>query len=257
MEQKLCDIHMHLIHGVDDGAMDLNVAIGMLMKAREQGVRAVFATSHSSAYDVWGEEAREHYESLRSAAARFFPEMELCLGCEVRCESDNMGSVKDALKSGTYPTLNGTRYVLTEFSTRVEPEAAIARAKELVKDGWIPVIAHMERYKTLHPRGENGFDMRLARQLKALGCKIQINVCSLLEEPDAAIRDCARRLVKERLVDFLGSDAHNTSDRPPSVRSGLDWLYATCGEVRGYIDDIAWNNAYRLLIKKENQEETP
>lgn len=42
---------MHLIPGVDDGAEDEMMALMLLLRARDQGIRGVFATPHSSAFD--------------------------------------------------------------------------------------------------------------------------------------------------------------------------------------------------------------
>ena len=51
MERKMIDIHMHLIPGVDDGSEDEQMALLMLLRAKDQGIRTVFATPHSSAFD--------------------------------------------------------------------------------------------------------------------------------------------------------------------------------------------------------------
>ena len=50
-KRKMIDLHMHLIPGVDDGAEDEQMALLMLLRAKDQGIRAVFATPHSSAFD--------------------------------------------------------------------------------------------------------------------------------------------------------------------------------------------------------------
>ena len=42
LERKMIDIHMHLIPGVDDGAEDMMMARMMLLRAREQGIHAIF-----------------------------------------------------------------------------------------------------------------------------------------------------------------------------------------------------------------------
>lgn len=34
----MTDIHMHLIPGVDDGAMDMEMALVMIIRAKEQGI---------------------------------------------------------------------------------------------------------------------------------------------------------------------------------------------------------------------------
>ena len=240
--REMIDIHMHLIPGVDDGAEDEQMALLMLLRAKDQGIRVVFATPHSSAYDEDPEGTKEAYRHLCARAAQIFPEMKVYPGCEVYCEIGRMQSVLAGLESGKYPTMNGTRFVLMEFSQWVIPENTTPCVKALVNAGYTPIIAHMERYKYL--RG----NMALVNGFRELGAKIQINAYSLFEEMDDSIRNWARRLVLERKVDFLGTDAHRTYHRPPSAEMGLKWLYENTA--LEYADAISRGNAQGLLTQK-------
>lgn len=235
----MIDIHMHLIPGVDDGAADLAMSLGMLLRAKEQGITGIFATPHSSAFDGTPEFVRNQFRELQLQAGRIFPDIKIYPGCEVLCDSDDMTGVLLALRSGRYPTLNGTNYVLTEFSMWVSPEAPLPRVEALVKAGYIPVIAHMERYKYL--RG----NMELVDKLRESGALLQINAYSLQEEPDETIKSWARQLALAKKVDFLGTDAHRTYHRPPNAASGLNWLYES--QDKADADVLAFGNAQALL----------
>ncbi len=239
MEWKLFDTHFHLVPGVDDGAADLDMAKVLLCRAWDQGVRAIVATPHSNAFEEDPDRVRRNFAQLQGFCCRFFPELTLYLGCEVYCTPASMGRVLEMLEAGTLPSLNGTRYVLTEFSMWAEPEGAVDCARRLLEAGWIPVIAHVERYRGL--RGAP------TRALKAMGCRLQVNVYSLYDEADEAMKAWARELVTERLVDFLGSDAHRTYHRPPSVYMGMEYLYAH--EDLAYIQAIAWDNPVKALTE--------
>lgn len=238
----MIDIHMHLIPGVDDGAEDIMMSLMMLLRAKEQGITEIFATPHSCAFDGTPEFVRSQFQQLQTQAGRMFPNIKLHLGCEVLCDSDDMTGVLTALRSGRYPTMNGTNYVLTEFSMWVSPEATLPRVEALVKAGYIPIIAHMERYKYL--RG----NMELVEKFRKAGALLQINAYSLQEEPEETIRSWARQLVLERKVDFLGTDAHKTYHRPPSAISGLNWLYENADKT--YADAIVFGNAKQCLCGK-------
>lgn len=235
----MIDIHMHLIPGVDDGAEDIMMSLMMLLRAKEQGITEIFATPHSCAFDGTPEFVRSQFQQLQTQAWRMFSDIMIHLGCEVLCDSDDMTGVLTALKSGRYPTLNGSRYVLMEFSMWVSPEATLPRVEALVKAGYIPIIAHMERYKYL--RG----NMELVEKFREAGALIQINAYSLQEEPEESIRSWARQLVLERKVDFLGTDAHKTYHRPPSAISGLNWLYENVA--KDCVDALTVGNARKFL----------
>ena len=239
MGRKMIDIHMHLIPGVDDGAENMEMAMVMMIRAKQQGISQIIATSHSEAFDYgWGD-PRKKFQLLKDTAVRVCPDMKLYLGCEVYCEADIMNLVLEALDSGRYPTMNGTKYVQMEFSQWVYPENTVPCVETMVNASYKPIIAHMERYKYLR---EN---MELVDQFRELGALILVNAYSLFDEMDESIKGWARRLVQERKVDFLGTDAHRTYHRPPSAELGLDWLYGNVEQE--YADAIAWGNAQKLL----------
>lgn len=248
MPYQMTDIHMHLIPGVDDGAMDRNMALGMAFLAWNQGIKKIFLTPHSSAFDQNPETVRERYEQLKDRVSRLLPELSLYPGCEVLCDSCHMEAVLVSLAAGRYPTMNGTRYILAEFSMWAREDAACECANALIGAGWKPIIAHMERYPYLREK------MALVDRLREWGCRVQVNAYSLFEESDEAIKSWARRLVLEKKVDFLGTDAHRTYHRPPCAELGLQWLYENYDS--DFADAIAWKNADRLLIGEERHHGT-
>lgn len=239
------DIHMHLIPGVDDGSWNLDMSMSMVQMAYEQGVRGIIATPHSSAFIEGQEEVEQNYQMLKALVQKYYPELHLSMGCEVLCRKNNMDKVADCLQKKIFPSLNGTAYVLTEFLSSVEIEEAVYCAEYLISHGYTPVIAHAERYRRLISYGVTR-DSLPAVRLKDLGCRIQINAYSVFDETDDRIRQNAHILVENQLVDFLGTDAHRTFHRPPSVRQGLQYLYEQYE--KNYIDAIAFENA-RLFLR--------
>ena len=238
-ERNMIDIHMHLVPGVDDGAENMEMALVMMIRAKQQGISQIIATPHSEVFRYSKEGGKIIFKRLVDAAAKVCPDMKLYLGCEVYCETEIMDQVLESLNSGRYPTMNGTKYVLMEFSQWVYPENTVSCVEALVKGGYRPIIAHMERYKHLRD------NMDLVNQFRERGALIQLNAYSLFDEMDDSIKNWARRLVQERKVDFLGTDAHRTYHRPPSAEWGLNWLYENVEQE--YADAIAWKNAERFL----------
>ena len=239
LERNMIDIHMHLIPGVDDGAENMEMALAMMLRAKEQRISKIIATPHSEVFRYSREGGKIIFNRLADAAAKVCPEVKLYLGCEVYCETGIMDQVLEALVSGRYPTMNGTNYVLMEFSQWVYPENTVSCVETLVKAGYKPIIAHMERYKYLRD------NMELVDCFRDIGAMIQLNAYSLFDEMDGAIINWARQLVQERKVDFLGTDAHRTYHRPPSAEKGLNWLYENVEQE--YADAVAWGNAKQLL----------
>lgn len=235
----MCDVHMHIIPGVDDGSWDMDMSEQMLRIAHGQGIRSVMATPHSSAFIGENHNVRKNFEQLQERVRAILPDMRLYFGCEVRCGGSYIDITVDRLKAGIFPTLNETAYVLTEFSTHIKPEQAIKCACRLKDGGWTPVIAHVERYLNLFQ------DFRCIELLREMGCLFQINVYSVFEEENEQIKANAIKLTETKMVSFLGSDAHRTFHRPPSVRYGLKYLYENYD--REYLDQITFKNAEELL----------
>lgn len=143
---RMIDIHVHIVPGVDDGARDLDMALKLARLERAQGVCGIIATPHSSGFDWFPEKARLGFEQLKARLAAEMPDLPLALGCEVRCSPERMEEILARLSEGGYPSMNATRYVLTEFSTQIYPDEAQPCVEALLGAGWKPILAHVERY---------------------------------------------------------------------------------------------------------------
>lgn len=235
--KKMICIHSHILPGVDDGAESFAETFLMLLRAEGDGVCGMFATPHSG---KMSEHVKAYFERVSECAKDLFENMTVYSGCEVYCEGASMEHVLEALNSGRYPTLNSTKYVLMECSYWTDAENMTACVNALAAGGYVPVVAHMERYQYL--RG----NMELVDQLLKLGALMQVNVYHLSEEANETIRDWARRLVLQKKAHFLGTDCHRTNYKPPSARGGLAWIYDNVD--RAYADALAFGNAARMLI---------
>lgn len=237
---KMYDIHMHIIPGVDDGSWDMDMSKTLLYMAYEQGIRKIIATPHNSAFVENGnQKVKDSFLQLKEMAVKYLPNLEIYFGSEVRCNNLVIDEILKSLKEYRIPALNNTRYVLAEFLTSVESGEVIECTRRLSEEGWIPVLAHVERYRELF-RNDSYID-----ELQRNGCVFQINAYSVFDEENETIKANAIRLVKEKRVTFLGSDAHRTIYRPPSVKYGLQYLYEHFE--KEYIDQIAFGNAAALL----------
>ena len=75
-KMQMIDIHMHLVPGVDDGAIDPEMALVMMFRAREQGISRISATPHSEALHFSKEDIRLIFKRLTSAAAKMISALE-------------------------------------------------------------------------------------------------------------------------------------------------------------------------------------
>ncbi len=233
----MVDIHIHVIPGIDDGSDNLEESLSMLHIAAEQGVTSVVATPHSSAFDFGYDQVLREYAALQNAVLEEKIPVRILMGTEILCYESDMDEIIHYLQSGIYPTLNRTRYVLAEFFPNAANKAIYYCLRRLQEAGFIPVLAHAERY--------HNFDLESAIELHSEGVLIQINVYSVRQENYDRIRKRARKLLEHRLVDFVGSDAHGMQHRPPSYKTGVEYMYMNYD--RTYVDRILQDNAVKLL----------
>lgn len=240
-ESKLIDIHTHITPNVDDGSSSIEMSLEMLRSEVAQGVTKVFLTPHSFAFET--KRPEDIFEKMRKVQERAEAEgipLQIYQGCEIYTYRDKMGRILQDLKGGRIPSMNGTRYVMAEFDVY---EGDIEDAKyclsRYLEEGWIPIIAHAERYCWTFATLEN------IRILKEMGCLVQVNYYDLIEEPNHDIRTCAQELLKAELVDMMGSDAHRTNYRPPKLVRGAGYIRENCRAE--YADDILWRNVEKYL----------
>jgi len=237
----MLDIHTHITPNVDDGSSDMEMSLEMLRSEAEQGVAKVFLTPHSFAFET--KRAEDVFAKMRRvqerAAAEGIP-LQIYQGCEIYTYRDKMGRILQDLQGGRIPSMNGTRYVMAEFDIH-EGNLEDARycLNSYLEEGWIPIIAHAERYCWTFATVEN------IRILKDMGCLVQVNYYDLDEEPNFDIRTCAQNLLKAELVDMMGSDAHRSNHRPPKLVRGVRYIRENCRAE--YAEDILWRNAEKLL----------
>lgn len=240
------DTHTHMIWGLNHGPEDQEMVLCMLSRSYDQGARRILLTPHSDEFLRASEKIHDHYRAMEAMVRRFsdvMPGLQVGLGCEVLCEKDNMAQTITHLKNGRLPTLNGTDHVLAEFFPGVSLADLWQCVFALQGAGFVPVLAHAERYSELW-KTDNGHEAAWkgvyeVEQLQKAGCRIQVNTSSLHHAHPSCWK--AKELIRNGKVDFLGTDAHDTYSFPPRIREELDSLKEICSQE--YRDAIAFRNA--------------
>lgn len=225
----MIDIHTHLLPNVDDGSYSLKASLNMLKAEYDDGVRRIIITPHfRGEYRLCGDELKNRFEDFKKAAAAFYPDVDLRLGQEIFY---NKGSLS-AIESGELFTLAGGKYVLLEFPFVYKTDIAEA-VYETVRRGFLPVVAHVERYCYATEA--------LVREIKDLGGFIQVNANAVADRGPCA--PFVRKLLNERLVDFVASDLHQ--NRFCMLKKAYENAVKRYG--REYSDEIFSTNAQKII----------
>ncbi len=198
----LVDIHCHILPGIDDGAPDMKTARAMIQEAYKQGVRYMIATPHyrPEMFEPTMKRILRTYRALRDYAA------DNGIGLRLGCECYRNERMIYLLDHRLRPTMLGTRYVLIEFSANDSFATVRNYVYELITHGYWPIVAHIERYLCCQ-------ELEKVLELRDLGASIQINADSVLGKDGHAMKKYCYQLMKNNLVDYIASDAHNMGDR--------------------------------------------
>lgn len=233
--EGIYDVHCHILPGVDDGAGDMETAVQMLRMEYQDGVKTIILTPHyrRRMFEPKMEDILRGFEVLKGRAREFG--IDLYLGCEYHVNMDMV----TVLEEGKRPTMAGSRYVLCEFSEGDTPSYIKERVYHLISHGYIPILAHIERYAALRK------DLLLVEDLSELGCLTQVNAGSILGDDGFLVKRFCKKLMDYDLLDLVGSDAHDLKNRIPRMGACAEYLIKKEG--KAYAEKILCENPARIL----------
>lgn len=210
--EGFADLHQHVLWGLDDGPQTSEQMRALLRQDVEEGIRLVFATAHAypklRAFDL-----ALYRERLAEANACCESEgwpLRVVPGCEIHyCPA-----VPDHLSAGRLPTLGYSRHALIEFAPDVSPAEIEEAADRLYRAGYTPVLAHVERYRRLIRSPKRAMALR-----EEYGILYQMNCNTVLYPCGLRTRYFVWRMLRERAIDLIASDAHDANARPVRMRA--------------------------------------
>ena len=233
---KLCDLHTHVLPGIDDGAQNMEQALQMLQNAVASEVAYLVATPHFDVSQCPASQLLDRMEAqfqkLQEAAASI--PVELALGAEVRISPELMAQL-DILR---LPTLGGGQYLLTEFPRFMPQEQFVPVLEKLLRRDYIPLIAHPERYAAVN---ENPW---IVEQWLDMGCHIQITGSSMQGNYGRTAQRTADELLRKDFVACVASDAHGLNERTNYLMGSYDHL--TVQFSRQYAQCLLHTNPLRI-----------
>lgn len=214
--RRFTDIHTHILGGADDGAADYGAMFAMLDMAYLCGTRSVCLTPHFNPRFFGDNNAAvdRAFAVLCAYAADKYPDMKLCLGNELYYSQSGV----DDLISGRCRRMNGRKFVLVDFDFEITLFELKGGLYNLLNSGFIPIIAHAERYNCIDGK------LSALQEFRDAGIPVQLNAASLLGTWGKKLSRRAWKLLGEGLADIVASDSHNTDDRPPRLDTVSDMI---------------------------------
>ena len=210
------DMHTHILHGVDDGAGNIEDSLTLISRLKRAGVTDICLTPHYYTHrESLDDFVKRRDDAFLELSSYVSDDVRLHLGAEVYVTKYLFSNDSD-LKSVCY---KDTNYMLTEFpyASTFEGESLAYINKLMNNYRIIPVLAHVERYPYLlkHPK--------VLEVLIDMGVIIQSNACSYAEFP---LKLKLIKLLKKGCIHIIGSDAHSLERNTPDEFNGLNELIA-------------------------------
>lgn len=196
------DIHSHLLPGIDDGAKTIKKTAKLAKSFQELGISQFVTTPHISHY-VWNNSEQDILSKLNETQF-LLKEENITIPFKAAAEYFMDDWFENHIKTEKLLTLKDN-YVLVEISYLSPPLNLYKIIFDVQLAGYIPVLAHPERYLYFHKNfGEY-------EKLKKSGCLFQLNLLAAVGYYGSEITKTAALLLKKGMYDFTGTDVHHNN----------------------------------------------
>lgn len=237
----MIDFHSHIIPGIDDGAENIEISLAMLNQSMKDGVTEIVSTSHcypryTKSIEHFIQRRTAGFDELFEAVKNNVNIPKIHLASEVNLITDI--SEFDNLDKLCLP--NG-KYIMIEMPYGIWKEWMIDSVYKMTINGFKPIMAHIDRFV--------GCNTSLLNSLFELDVIYQVNAEVFLKNTYNKVAD---NLLGNGHAHLLGSDMHNTTTRPTTLKSACEKIEKRYGrECVDYFNE----NAEKVLNGGEARTE--
>lgn len=200
--EHFIDIHSHILPGIDDGAKTMGHSIELLTNMYKLGIRNFVCTPHVIE-GVWENSTEKILSTFNelNAVVEQTPNLKE-INIRVAAEYMMDENFQKLLENKDFLPIKDNK-ILVEMSYLAPPANLFETIAEIQIKGFVPILAHPERYKSFHQ------DLGVYQRLKSAGCMFQINMISLSNYYGKDVHESAIWLLRNNMIDFIGSDLHH------------------------------------------------
>ena len=194
------DIHSHLLPGIDDGAKTFEDTLKLTQALRGFGISEFITTPHIIQH-IW-ENTHEQILAKKETTVLELEKHEINIPFRAAAEYLMDDQFVKLFQSERLLTLKDN-YVLVEMSYINAPIQLYDILFDLQVAGYIPVLAHPERYLFY----QNNFNEYV--KLQKAGCLFQLNLLSVVGYYGEGVAKMAEQLLQKGMYSYVGSDVHH------------------------------------------------
>ncbi|OGL47277.1 MAG: hypothetical protein A2W05_11305 [Candidatus Schekmanbacteria bacterium RBG_16_38_10] len=210
----MIDIHCHIIPEIDDGPDTIEEALAMANIAENDGIETIVATPHflEGLYQPTSYSILNRIKIFKDLLDINKINLKIISGTDLHISH----KIVERIKSNEFLTINGTRYVLIEFPSQFLHEKVRELLKKMINNSFIPIISHPER-NYLFQRSPN-----LLYDYIKDGALAQVTAMSITGDFGYEVKKIAKKMIVNRLVQIIASDAHSKEARPPILSKAFN-----------------------------------
>ncbi|MBC7451172.1 MAG: capsular biosynthesis protein [Cytophagales bacterium] len=194
------DMHSHLLPGIDDGSKTMEESIELIRTFSELGYRKLITTPH-----IMGDFFKNSKENILPLLEEVRAQIKLHnipIELEAAAEYYLDEWFIEKLEKNEPLLTFGDNYVLFETSYINESTQLHQTIFLMRSAGYIPVLAHPERYVYLY----DSFDE--FKKIFEMDVLFQLNLNSLSGYYSKSAKIFSEKLIDQNMVHFVGSDCH-------------------------------------------------
>ena len=193
------DIHSHILPGIDDGAKNIEESLSLISKMKEIGFSKIIGTPHTypGLYNNTSDSIKKSYEKLKKNISE---DINIDYASEYMLDN----SIVEKAEKKELLCLND-KFILTEISFLSAPVNFYEIIFNLTINGYKVILAHPERYLYYLD------NIKKLEEIKRRGVFFQANLLSFTGYYGVDVTKFLNKLLKLKMIDFIGSDFHNIS----------------------------------------------
>ena len=236
----MIDFHSHILPGIDDGSRSIEQTIRMLKEAKEAGFTKIISTSHYIEGYYESDEAER--TELLNEVQKNISGIELYLGNEIYITNNMINLIQNKKAS----TINNSKYVLFEYPLSAKSMNDKEVVYRLIENGFVPVIAHPERYSYVQDNPE------YIEELAEMGALFQANYGSIIGMYGKKAEKTLKKLLKNDLIRFFGTDSHRIDQVYTKMPKILKKLHKVLSDEE--IEEFTVINPQKVLNNEEIED---
>lgn len=207
----MVDLHCHILPGIDDGAKSADESLELINAEKRQRVKSIVFTPH---FNFERTDIKSFCERRQRSLDALTARQELAdSGISVKTGAEVFFSVQLNNEDLDPLCFEGTSYILVELPVNVRPYGLTHTLRAMLNRGYIPILAHVERYPYI------ASDPTVLYDLVSEGCLAQINGGALIKDSEKSA--VAIKYLKWELAQLISSDCHNMQKRQPNLKKAL------------------------------------